>query len=93
MGRHVATDSTELINTATKAYIVTPLSSLVVLESAHDYKRFDIKEDLNSLQNASLKSHGAVPEPHEWALFIIAVLLLAYVRFEKVLFRRKKTVC
>ncbi|NLR58585.1 XrtN system VIT domain-containing protein [Chitinophaga polysaccharea] len=93
MGRQVATDSSALINTAAKAYIVTPLSSLVVLESAQDYKRFDIKEDLNSLQNATLKSHGAVPEPHEWALFIIAVLILAYVRFEKVLFRRKKTVC
>jgi len=81
-----ATDSNrnaDLITIAREAYVVSPLSSLAVLETQADYDKFDIKDDLNGLKNASLKGHGSVPEPHEWALFIIAVVLLAYVRFEK----------
>ncbi|WP_436490847.1 XrtN system VIT domain-containing protein [Chitinophaga sp. ARDCPP14] len=83
---------TALINTAKAAYVVTPLSSLIVLETQADYDKFEISDDVNSLKNASLKGHGAVPEPHEWALFIIAIGILAYVRFEK-LFNRKRSVC
>jgi XrtN system VIT domain protein len=69
------TDST-LVTEAQDAYVVSPLSSLVVLETVADYERFDIKNSKNSLQNASLKSKGAVPEPEEWALIIIAVCML-----------------
>ena len=65
-----------LVAEAQEAYVVSPLSSLVVLETAADYDRFDIKNSKNSLQNASLKSKGAVPEPEEWALMIIAAGLL-----------------
>jgi len=83
---------TELINMARKANVVTPLSSLIVLETQADYDRFDIKEDADGLKNATLKGHGAVPEPHEWALFILAVGVLVYVRFEK-LFKRRKRLC
>lgn len=83
---------TELINVARTANVVTPLSSLIVLETQADYDRFDIKEDANGLKNATLKGHGAVPEPHEWALFILAVGVLVYVRFEK-LFKRRKHLC
>lgn len=83
---------TALINTAKAAYVVTPLSSLIVLETQADYDKFEISDDVNSLKNASLKGHGAVPEPHEWALFMIAVAILAYVRFEK-LFKRKRSAC
>jgi XrtN system VIT domain protein len=85
-------DST-LIDVAKKAYVVSPLSSLIVLETQVDYEKFDIKDDAGSLKNAALKGHGAVPEPHEWALFIVSMLLLAYVRFEKLLFRKKGKVC
>lgn len=83
---------TTLINEAKAAYVVTPVSSLIVLETQADYDKFNIADDVNGLKNASLNGHGAVPEPHEWALFIIAVTILAYVRFEK-LFKRKKGAC
>jgi XrtN system VIT domain protein len=72
-----------LLDEAAKAYVVTPVSSLVVLESAADYKRFDIKDANVSLKNASLGSKGAVPEPHEWALIIISIFTLAFVMKRK----------
>ena len=64
---------------ARKAYVVTPVSSLVVLETQQDYDRFKIQDTDNSLKNASMKSKGAVPEPHEWALIIAVALVLFYV--------------
>jgi XrtN system VIT domain protein len=68
----------ELVSLAQKACIVSPISSLVVLEKQEDYDRFNIKGADNSLENASMQSKGAVPEPHEWMLIIIAVLVLSY---------------
>ncbi|MEI9913355.1 MAG: XrtN system VIT domain-containing protein [Bacteroidota bacterium] len=68
-----------LVEDARKAYVVSPVSSLVVLETQEDYERFNIKDADISLKNAALKSKGAVPEPHEWVLIIIALLVLAYV--------------
>jgi XrtN system VIT domain protein len=63
-----------LVREAHEAYVVTPVSSLVVLEKQADYDRFGIKDDGNSLGNASLHSKGAAPEPHEWLLIIVAVI-------------------
>ncbi|HET9430066.1 MAG TPA: XrtN system VIT domain-containing protein, partial [Chitinophagaceae bacterium] len=71
----------DLVKEARQAYVVSPLTSLVVLESAEDYKRFDIEDTGNSLKNASIHSKGAVPEPHEWALIIVGTILVLYVRF------------
>jgi XrtN system VIT domain protein len=71
----------EVVQEAAKAYVVSPVSSLVVLETQKDYDRFDITASKNSLQNASLKSKGAVPEPHEWALIIMAVLVILTIKF------------
>lgn len=69
-----------LVDEAAKAYVVTPVSSLAVLETQEDYDRFDIKDQQGaSLKNASIQSKGAVPEPHEWALIITAGLVLVYV--------------
>ncbi len=34
----------------------------------------------DSLKNAALASKGAVPEPHEWVMILIAISLLLYVR-------------
>jgi XrtN system VIT domain protein len=68
---------------AARAYVVSPVSSLVVLETAADYKRFDIKDGDVSLKNASLGSKGAVPEPHEWALIFISLFTLAFVMKRK----------
>lgn len=72
--RNRETDTT-LVQEAQQAYVVTPLSSLVVLETKADYERFGIEDSKSSLQNASLHSKGAVPEPGEWALIIVAVVL------------------
>lgn len=69
----------EVVQEAAKAYVVTPVSSLVVLESKKDYDKFEIKDSQNSLHNASIHGKGAVPEPHEWALIIIAAILILTV--------------
>jgi hypothetical protein len=52
----------------------------VVLEKQEDYERFDIKQD-EGLGNAALGSKGAVPEPHEWALIILAIFLLITLKY------------
>lgn len=70
-----------LVAEAQKAYVVSPVSSLVVLETQKDYDRFNISDSQNSLKNASMKSQGAVPEPHEWALLVIACLVMLYIKF------------
>ncbi|MDC1068688.1 XrtN system VIT domain-containing protein [Candidatus Kapabacteria bacterium] len=69
----------ELVSIANEAYIVSPVSSLIVLETIKDYERFGIDENKNSLKNASMKSSGAVPEPHEWVMIGIFGLLLIVV--------------
>jgi len=76
-------DGDSLVEEARAAYIVTPFSSLVVLEKKEDYDRFNIKDSEDSLKNASLQSKGAVPEPHEWALIIVALLVFVYVKLKK----------
>ena len=70
-----------LIGEAKQANIVTPLSSLVVLETKEDYDRFNIQDSKNSLRNASLHAKGAAPEPGEWALVIIVALALLYAKY------------
>ncbi|WP_439559533.1 XrtN system VIT domain-containing protein [Dyadobacter sp.] len=70
-----------LVQEADQAYIVSPISSLIVLESQKDYDRFDIRKSKKSLDNAALRSSGAVPEPHEWALIILFALLVTYYTF------------
>ncbi len=67
-----------LIAEAAQANVVSPLSSLVVLEKQEDYERFGIEENKDALGNATMKSSGAVPEPHEWALIILVVLVVFY---------------
>ncbi|MFD2933610.1 XrtN system VIT domain-containing protein [Spirosoma flavum] len=72
-----------LILEAQQAHVVSPLSSLVVLETARDYKRFGIKKDFSGLDNATLKEEGAVPEPHEWALLIMVAGLIGWLIWKK----------
>ncbi|HPM32046.1 MAG TPA: XrtN system VIT domain-containing protein [Chryseolinea sp.] len=71
----------DLVDEAAKAYVVSPVSSLIALETKEDYKRFDIYDTENSLHNAAKQSSGAVPEPHEWALIILFVLFILYLKF------------
>jgi hypothetical protein len=71
------------VDKAYKAYVVSPVTSLVVLETKQDYERFGIKDDGVSLKNASMKSSGAVPEPHEWLLIIILAGAAAYLTMKR----------
>jgi XrtN system VIT domain protein len=67
---------------AYKAWVVSPFTSLVVLETQADYKRFGISDEGTSLKNASMKSAGAVPEPHEWILILVvaAFVIILYIK-------------
>lgn len=71
----------KLIREAETAHIVTPVSSMIVLETQQDYDRFDIRKSKNSLDNATLKTAGAVPEPHEWLLIILFCTIVGYFTF------------
>lgn len=72
----IQSDSTahnQFISLAKEANIVTPISSLIVLETDEDYEKNGIEKNVNTLGNASVKNDGAVPEPHEWLLIFIAI--------------------
>lgn len=68
-----------LVREAEEAFIVTPVSSLVVLESEADYKRMGIDKNTNTLGNAAMSGKGSVPEPGEWALFLLLIFSVLYV--------------
>jgi XrtN system VIT domain protein len=72
-------DNTVLVKEAEAAYVVSPVSSLIVLETQQDYDRFDINNSEQSLKNASAKSNGAVPEPHEWVLIVLAAIIAFFL--------------
>jgi XrtN system VIT domain protein len=81
----------ELQREADEANVVSPVSSLIVLESEADYQRFGIKgPGSDALGNAKIGNSGAVPEPHEWALILIAIATLAWLKRD-LLLRRFKT--
>ena len=63
---------------AEEAYVVSPVSSLIVLETIADYERFNIKKNTNTLGNASHKNSGSVPEPHEWVLIMMVGLMVLW---------------
>ncbi len=77
--------SDEVVQLANEGYLVSPVSSLIVLESQQDYKRFGIDENKNSLKNASINSSGAVPEPHEWVLIGMMLLFLTWITLKRFL--------
>lgn len=69
----------QLVTEGQIANVVTPITSLIVLETQKDYERFDIKNKTKTLDNSSIfknKEAGAAPEPHEWALIILCGLML-----------------
>ncbi len=72
----------DVLAEADKAYIVSPVSSLIVLETKQDYDRFGIDESKNSLENASMKSSGAVPEPHEWLMILLTAGVVIYLMYK-----------
>lgn len=64
------------VQMANDAFIVSPVSSLIVLETDSDYNAMGIDQNSGSLLNATKKGKGAVPEPHEWVLLIFGTLAL-----------------
>lgn len=66
------------VDLAKEANIVTPISSLIVLETDEDYKNNGIEKNVNTLGNASINNDGSVPEPHEWAMIIISLMAILY---------------
>lgn len=66
------------VRKAEEAYICTPVSSLIVLETQQDYEKMGIKENENTLGNAHIGSKGSVPEPHEWALIIVVLCVMLW---------------
>ena len=74
----------DLLHIANEAFVLSPISSMVVLETDNDYDRFGIKKNKNSLSNAKMKSSGSVPEPHEWVLIFLGVVILVYLYRRKV---------
>jgi len=69
---------------AKDANIVTPISSLIVLETDEDYKTNGIEKNVNTLGNASINNDGSVPEPHEWLMIILGLsALLFYYKRQK----------
>lgn len=74
----------QFVDLAKDANIVTPISSLIVLETDEDYKNNGIEKNVNTLGNASVNNDGAVPEPHEWLLIIIGLTsIFFYYRKQK----------
>ncbi|SHM71557.1 XrtN system VIT domain-containing protein [Flavobacterium saccharophilum] len=74
----------QYVELAKDANIVTPVSSLIVLETDEDYKKNGIEKNVNTLGNASINNDGSVPEPHEWLLIIIgSITLYFYYRKNK----------
>ena len=72
------------MNKVSEAHIVTPFSTLLVLESEKDYIAYGINNSASELNNSqatdpSLAAKlGVVPEPHEWLLIILCVGVVAY---------------
>ncbi|MES2516412.1 MAG: XrtN system VIT domain-containing protein [Bacteroidota bacterium] len=67
----------ELFSEAEEGYVVTPVTSMIVLESEADYERMGISENKKSVGNAGIISGGAVPEPHEWLLIMLVFILIS----------------
>lgn len=76
----------DLLGLARDGMLVSPISSLIVLETERDYERFGIKKGGSALGQSQLKNEdgsvlaaaGGVPEPEEWALLILVLAMLAY---------------
>lgn len=71
-------DYSKYLKLAEDGYFVSPISSLVVLETEKDYKRFGIEKNQSKLGQSKIKPPGIVPEPEEWLLFIICLIALIF---------------
>lgn len=65
-----------LFREAEESFVVSPVTSMIVLESETDYQRMGIDKNNNSVGNASALGGGAVPEPHEWVLIALVGFII-----------------
>jgi hypothetical protein len=65
----------QFIDLAKEANIVSPVSSLIVLETDNDYKNNAIEKNINTLGNASINDKPASPLPHQSILLLLGLLL------------------
>jgi XrtN system VIT domain protein len=79
LNRSEDTKLKECVTLANNAFVLSPVSSLITLETDKDYKDYNIKPNEHSLQNATKSGSGSVPEPHEWAMIILACLVIVYL--------------
>lgn len=77
----------ELFREAEGAYVVSPISSMIVLESKVDYDRMGIDKNKNTVGNAQIEPGGGVPEPHEWLLIALVFILIAKHLYQKTNFQ------
>lgn len=76
------TISGQLIHEAQKANIVSPISSLIVLETQNDYDRFDIRKIENSIGNAKIiEEETPAGELNIWILSGILILGIGIKKF------------
>lgn len=83
----------KLVSIAKQAHIVSPISSMIVLETKKDYERFDIEENEDGLGNAKNQNSGlhnaangdsgAVPEPAEWLFIVLLGLGLIVLQLKR----------
>ena len=66
------------VDLAKQANIVTPIYSLIVLETDKDYVENGIEKNVDTLGNASIHNDGSVPEPYEWVMIFAAMSLLFF---------------
>jgi XrtN system VIT domain protein len=74
---------------AEEGYVVTPVTSMIVLESEEDYKRMGIDNNKNTVGNSGIIGGGAVPEPHEWVLIFIVLIVVMrhlYINYKEKFF-------
>ena len=74
----------ELFREAEEAYVLSPVTSLIVLESEADYKRMGIDKNKNTLGNAEIMEGGSVPEPHEWVLITLVLFLIVWYKVKDI---------
>lgn len=73
----------DLVKLAREGMIVSPVSTLIVLETENDYKRFGIENDPSLLGQSKLEQPGGVPEPHETALLVVICLALLFFYLQR----------
>ncbi|MBI3396033.1 MAG: XrtN system VIT domain-containing protein [Spirochaetia bacterium] len=79
------TDNADLVRLAREGMVVSPVSSLIVLESEKDYRRFGI-EDGSLLGQSKLEEPGASPEP---GLALLVLLIVAGLAARRLLVQRR----